>query len=511
MADKEPASDKIMTAAKMKPLLALSKREPVQAAVGLTADGDGVVLLDKKLKPKKVLAMLKAEAAKAKIQLQPSTLRFGKAEVDPEYDPGMVRFFVNKEAPGNMRAKLVVVFKQAAYSKVEFNVDPSFEEEPEDEQESQEKGANGLAVDPLKQAYEAKIKEIEPQALDALKGQRGDTSKIRAVLAFAQEKATGGDYKAGLAGLDALAKLLVAAGPSPNAGSKGPTVDPLKQAYAAKIAEMEPQALDALQGQRGDTSKIRAVLAFAQEKATGGDYKAGLAGLDALAKLLVAAGPSPNAPKTTGTSAPPTPPPQAPTPPTADALAKELAALALRIPGAGPAQKAVLAKLATDANVNIKTNNLNYAAGFIAQLRAALDNAGTAPQGDGARTGVKSGTPGNWPAIRQTWQSASDTVDDQIAALQKALRDSGDEDYQEIAEYGLNAITGNYKVRLMAAMREVDGGGARDKLAKLVDDFSQHIATDERVMAVDENPLEIAVSVRATLGPALQAMRAALA
>ena len=36
MAGKEMASDKIMEAAKMKPLLALSKREPVQAAIGLT-------------------------------------------------------------------------------------------------------------------------------------------------------------------------------------------------------------------------------------------------------------------------------------------------------------------------------------------------------------------------------------------------------------------------------------------------------------------------------------------
>ncbi|HET6239907.1 MAG TPA: hypothetical protein VFE41_33860 [Acetobacteraceae bacterium] len=137
---KEPAAEQIMAVAKMKPLLALSKREPVNAAVALTSDGEGVVLLDKKMKPKKVLATLKADAAKAKIQLQAATFRFGKAEVDTDYDPGMVRFFVNKEAPGNMRAKLVVVFKQIAYQKVEFNVDPTFEDESEDdEQEGQER------------------------------------------------------------------------------------------------------------------------------------------------------------------------------------------------------------------------------------------------------------------------------------------------------------------------------------------------------------------------------------
>ena len=63
-----------------------------------------------------------------------ASLRFGKAEVDTEYDPGMVRFFVNKEAPGKMRIGLIPLFKQISYSKVEFNVDAGFEEEPEEEE-----------------------------------------------------------------------------------------------------------------------------------------------------------------------------------------------------------------------------------------------------------------------------------------------------------------------------------------------------------------------------------------
>ncbi len=138
---KAPASDSIMAADKMKPLLALSKREPVNAAIALTSDGDGIILLDKKAKPKKVSAMLKAEAAKAKIQLNTSTLRYGRALVDTDYDSGMVRFFVNKDAPASMRVKLVEVVKKIAYQKVELNVDPAIDEEPEDEGEAQENGA----------------------------------------------------------------------------------------------------------------------------------------------------------------------------------------------------------------------------------------------------------------------------------------------------------------------------------------------------------------------------------
>ncbi len=351
---KEPASDSIMAADKMKPLLALSKREPVHAAIGLTADGEGVILLDKKLKPKKVLALLKANAAKAKLQLQPSSLRFGKAEVDTDYDPGMVRFFLNKEAPGNMRAKLVEVVKRIPYQKVELNTDSSFEEEPEDE--AQETDANGAPVDPLKKSFDTRMAEMEPQVLDALRGRRGDSSKMRAVLAFAQEKGEGRDYAAALKGLDALGKLLVEAGPSPNAPT---TVAP----------------------------------------------------------------PAPPAPPR-----PPQPPPRAPAPPDVGALVKELSGLARRIaevPDTDPAAKAKLVKLATDANVNIKTNNLRYATDFIAQLREALrealDDAGVGvgrvvpPSGtDGAKPGGPNGIAG--------WQAARGTALASLKALEGAFR-----------------------------------------------------------------------------------------
>jgi hypothetical protein len=134
---KGPTSDAIMPPEKMKPLLALSKQDPVQAAIGLTAEGDGLILLDKRAKPKKVLSMLRAAAGKAKLQLNNASLRFGRAEVDTDYDSGMVRFFVNKETPGNMRVKLVEVVKRIPYQKVEINVDPSLEEEAE-EGEAQE-------------------------------------------------------------------------------------------------------------------------------------------------------------------------------------------------------------------------------------------------------------------------------------------------------------------------------------------------------------------------------------
>jgi hypothetical protein len=112
MADKKPAKavgpDAIMAPAEMKQILAQSKRgTPVNCAIGLTKDKDGVILVHKKRPPKKLLAELKKEAATASLALDVGTLRFGRAEVDVDVDPGLLKLVVNKDAPGAMRPKLL--------------------------------------------------------------------------------------------------------------------------------------------------------------------------------------------------------------------------------------------------------------------------------------------------------------------------------------------------------------------------------------------------------------------
>jgi hypothetical protein len=129
---KAPAVDCITAPDKMKPLLALSKRESVNAAIALTGNAEAVIFLDKKARPRQVAALLRASAGKAKIALNPLSVQFGRAEVDPDYGPAMVRFFLNKDSPGTMRPKLVEVVKRATYQKVELNVDPILEEEASD-------------------------------------------------------------------------------------------------------------------------------------------------------------------------------------------------------------------------------------------------------------------------------------------------------------------------------------------------------------------------------------------
>jgi hypothetical protein len=129
-----PTSDDIMSPAELKPLLARSKREPVNAAIGMTKDHEGVILLDRRIKPKRLLAVLKAEAHKVKLDLDLTSLRFGKAEVDTDVDSSLVVFTVNREAPHALRFKLLELVRRVPYEKVEIGIDQKFEDEPEDDE-----------------------------------------------------------------------------------------------------------------------------------------------------------------------------------------------------------------------------------------------------------------------------------------------------------------------------------------------------------------------------------------
>ena len=121
-----------------------------------------------------------------------------------------------------------------------------------------------------------------------------------------------------------------------------------------------------------------------------------------------------------------------------------------------------------------------------------------------------------WAAARQGWQAASEVVDRQIASLQAVLRQTGDDRLEEIAEFGLNGLTGNHKVPLMTLLLAL-GDGDPAKLRKagpkalgLIDAFRKHLEGSEEVEVCDGNPFGVLVSIRATLVPALAGLAAAL-
>ena len=122
-----------------------------------------------------------------------------------------------------------------------------------------------------------------------------------------------------------------------------------------------------------------------------------------------------------------------------------------------------------------------------------------------------------WRPVREAWTDASYVADQQITALQGVLRKSGDEALVDIAEFGLNAVTGGHKVKLTAALRELDGGDAgavataAPKTLALVRAFRGHLTSDAHVRACDGNPFGIKMTLQATLDAALVDMEKVLA
>ncbi len=244
MAEKKVATDDIMSPGEMKPLLALSKREPIQAAIGLTKDHDGVILLHKRLKPKKLLAQLKADARKAKVELDTASLRFGKAEVDGDYDPSMVRFFINKEAPGALRLKLLEVVKRIPYAKVEINIDAKFEEEPEEEGDGQEAGASPTTGTTTTAPPPLPPRAPPPPGAAAQAQAPLDANALRTTLAqltLAIPKIANGDATV----QDALSRLADTADGSLNAKDLAKAAEGIEALRRALAAAMEQAKLNA--------------------------------------------------------------------------------------------------------------------------------------------------------------------------------------------------------------------------------------------------------------------------
>ena len=119
-------------------------------------------------------------------------------------------------------------------------------------------------------------------------------------------------------------------------------------------------------------------------------------------------------------------------------------------------------------------------------------------------------------AAKAAWRTAIEDVDGQITDLQAAMRKYPDDDLHDIAEFGLNGVTGGNKVLLMAALVELGDGNALavqksgKQVLSAVAEFRTLINSDERVAVIDDNPFSVTVAIRETLGPALQGLENAL-
>lgn len=119
-----------------------------------------------------------------------------------------------------------------------------------------------------------------------------------------------------------------------------------------------------------------------------------------------------------------------------------------------------------------------------------------------------------WVGAVEAFRAASEQVDAQIRQLQAALRETDDPDLHDIADSGLNALTGNTRVPLMAAIMEAGAGdpqqlkAAAPKVLKAVGAFRTQLASPQ-VAACDNNPFDVDVALGETFSGALDQLASA--
>jgi hypothetical protein len=211
---------------------------------------------------------------------------------------------------------------------------------------------------------------------------------------------------------------------------------------------------------------------------------------------------------------PPPPPPPPPTGPTNDAatLAKALAALIPRVAQVtDPAQKAVLAKLATDANVNIKTNNLTYAATYIAQLRAALERGtptGTTEGGTDTGPAAYAKSRLDWLAARQKMLSDIDTLRDRIVEAYPDQAADLEQRYRSRVAGVIEGLDESLADTLEAARNASDPEQRQQLVADsqgIVARYQAFLASEKIIDDLDANPF-VPLSIRASMTATLAAL-----
>jgi hypothetical protein len=118
-------------------------------------------------------------------------------------------------------------------------------------------------------------------------------------------------------------------------------------------------------------------------------------------------------------------------------------------------------------------------------------------------------------AAVRAWREASEAVDAQVSALQAVLKASADPDLQEIADFGMVALSGGNRTRILAAVAELEHADPPPpellkRTATIVAKCRAHFASDPKVRGFDSNPFGVKVSIRATLTPVLQQIEAAV-
>ena len=159
---------------------------------------------------------------------------------------------------------------------------------------------------------------------------------------------------------------------------------------------------------------------------------------------------------------------------------------------------------------------------LLATAEAKAKAAASGAPGEGARPGIDPAAVygdfrKRYEPVRKQWDAAMESVDTQITRLQAKLRTLQDEELEDIAEFGLPALTGNHRTPMIAALMQLDGAGADDfatavaRADRAAKAFARHLDDDVRVQVTDENDFGVPMTIRKTLGGSLRDLQAVFA
>jgi hypothetical protein len=177
---------------------------------------------------------------------------------------------------------------------------------------------------------------------------------------------------------------------------------------------------------------------------------------------------------------PPAPPPQAaPTAPTLDAgaLSKRLATLIPRVAAADATSKASLAKLAGDANTNLKGGNLAAAKVFIEELQSALDGpaaAASAATQDAQKAGAQGGGVA-FAKSRLAWLAARKKLEESLEKLHGEIQTT----YKDSP--ALSDIDTRFRTTVAPVLASLD-----EELADKLDDVANAADPAQRTKLITE-------------------------
>lgn len=251
-----------MEIADIKKLLAQSKKEPVNCAVGVSKDGLGQILLHKTKPPRTLLKELEAGSSKL------STAAFGSAFVDVDVDPKLVILTLNK-APSGLAKRLKKSMAGTGFNKIEIrNEDGSVAEKDAGDEEAAAAAAAPAAPNPAPPAdLQKTLGELIKRVPAASASTPAASADLKRLAGEAVAAVRGADPAAAAAAVTSLEDAIAKAEQGP-AGA-APNAAPDFKAMQAELGQMirDVQAVAASQPDRLDSLRTLAGGAAAAIKA----------------------------------------------------------------------------------------------------------------------------------------------------------------------------------------------------------------------------------------------------